>query len=277
MSRTKVSARSVVTWCAGLALIVLGALSVAILPDAPPASKSGDGRLRVAVWNIYFGNEVPAEAGRALVDLNTDVLVLVEWTGNNADLEPLKDAGFEFVVAGNRTDSGGVAVLARSGLVRAASVIPPPLEGPCSSEVATVRVVFADVEFNVVGVHAPPPLRHCGDGPAPSLKKFASWVDAGRATEAIGEARIGLPTIIAGDLNSFPFWAGLRELERSGLVDAYRETRWGIGPTWPTRGWLPPFARIDYVLVPEQFTVFNAWAMTIPGSDHRAVMAELAL
>lgn len=82
-----------------------------------------------------------------------------------------------------------------------------------------------------------------------------------------------LPFIVCGDLNSTPGSWAYAHLTR-GLTDAFREAGTGWGGTFHTR--LPLF-RIDYVLASDDWEVRRARVSPVAASDHRPVVAELAL
>ena len=50
----------------------------------------------------------------------------------------------------------------------------------------------------------------------------------------------------------------------------------GLQPTWPTTGGRPPLT-IDHVLFAPPILVRRVSLHTIPGSDHRALIAELVV
>ncbi len=63
----------------------------------------------------------------------------------------------------------------------------------------------------------------------------------------------------------------------TGLKDAYRETNWRPGPTWSPFNWLPSILRIDYIFVSSIITAKSAWTLSLPGSDHRGVIADIEI
>lgn len=259
-----------------IAMIVAAlALSAAtVLPDGVPAAKRGAEQLRLVTANVYHSNRAPEDVGVVLARIVPDVVMVLEWRGDNADLAPLRRIGLELIVEDHRSGMGGIAVLARRGLVQDAAIVASPVDGPCANPIATLRLIHRGAELNVLGIHAPPPVAVCEQTNTPTLEAVAAWFEGGKINASVGAAAAGLPTVVAGDLNAFPFWPGLRALRRAGLADTYARARWGLGPTWPARGITPPFARIDYVLVPEWFDIGDSWSLTLPGSDHRAVVSD---
>jgi endonuclease/exonuclease/phosphatase (EEP) superfamily protein YafD len=89
------------------------------------------------------------------------------------------------------------------------------------------------------------------------------------------------PDLVLGDFNATvdnpPFRSLLAE---TGLVDAAEQAGSGWQPTWPTSGFknLPiPFAAIDHVLVGKDLAAITTRVFDIPGTDHRALVADLAV
>ncbi|WP_329280519.1 endonuclease/exonuclease/phosphatase family protein [Streptomyces sp. NBC_00691] len=101
--------------------------------------------------------------------------------------------------------------------------------------------------------------------------------ELGRVKEAVAARPTG-PMLVAGDFNASQDHAAFRAiLAAGGLQDAARRADESRRPTWPTEGPpLPPFVQIDHVLV-RDFSVREVRFLDIPGSDHRAVLADLDL
>jgi hypothetical protein len=77
------------------------------------------------------------------------------------------------------------------------------------------------------------------------------------------------PVIVMGDLNSTSNNWDLNWI-KGDLTDAYRVSGEGWGATYHARR---PFARIDFILVSEEFRVVSAEVPAIGISDHRPVFA----
>ena len=87
----------------------------------------------------------------------------------------------------------------------------------------------------------------------------------------------GAITILAGDFNATLDHAELRRLIDTGYEDAAATVGDGLRPTWPQGRRFPPPVTIDHVLADERCGVRKVTVHTIPGTDHRAVFAELVL
>jgi endonuclease/exonuclease/phosphatase (EEP) superfamily protein YafD len=83
------------------------------------------------------------------------------------------------------------------------------------------------------------------------------------------------PLLLAGDFNVTRQHRPFRQLLGTDLRDAHLETGRGRARTWPAGRRLPPFALLDHVLVSPHFAVDATAEVDVPGSDHRAVVADL--
>ena len=63
----------------------------------------------------------------------------------------------------------------------------------------------------------------------------------------------------------------------TGYEDAAAEAGAGLTPTWPSGRLFPPPVTIDHVLADARCRVARVTVHDLPGSDHRAVLAELVL
>ncbi|MGB2567434.1 endonuclease/exonuclease/phosphatase family protein [Micromonospora citrea] len=85
-------------------------------------------------------------------------------------------------------------------------------------------------------------------------------------------------SVLAGDFNATLDHAPLRALLDSGYVDAADAAGAGLVGTWgPYDGDPIPPVTIDHVLVDRRIAVRAVDVHPVPGSDHRAVLAELRL
>lgn len=86
------------------------------------------------------------------------------------------------------------------------------------------------------------------------------------------------PVLLAGDFNSTVDHGNFRRLLRSGFADAASETGKGLVPTWGNRpGSRRGLLTIDHVLVDHRCAARSVQVFRLPGSDHRALFAEVQL
>jgi endonuclease/exonuclease/phosphatase (EEP) superfamily protein YafD len=252
------------------------AVTVLELPTGlPPKPDRERASVRIAAANLAFSNPESKAAGRRVAELGADVLVLLEWTGENADGHEALGS-LNILLDEPRRGAHGVRVLVRSTLEAEAALVPTPVEGPCPMPIATARVRFGQGWLAILGIHVPPPIDECEGTNAPTLAALAELVGDGRLLRDLGVARRGDPVVMAGDFNALPGSKELAPLRYVGLVDTHISRHWRPIGTWTPSKSVPHLLRIDYVLAPEDLLVVGSWTVNLPGSDHRAVVAELA-
>ena len=88
------------------------------------------------------------------------------------------------------------------------------------------------------------------------------------------------PDLVLGDFNATVDHRSLRTLAERGYRDAGEVANEGWHPTWPADGPFDlirlPLAQIDHVLVGPRMAAISMQTAEIPGSDHRALLAEVA-
>jgi len=252
-----------------LGLVAAGLVAAHLLVVAPglgaapvPAAAADAPRLRVVTANVLSTNPDLEHAAAALRALEADVLVVVELRPRV--LEALRRAGVleELPYTTASGHPGDVELFSRlplrdAGRTEAVPGLPQPR--------AVVEV--AGVEVRLRGAHPLPPV----DG----------YEDEGRASLEGLRTEVGaepLPMVVAGDLNGdrdLPLFRGLLD---EGLRDAAEERGRGLSATWPQA--LPVLA-LDHVLVRDgrggRLVVLSQREAAVPGSDHRAVVADLAV
>jgi endonuclease/exonuclease/phosphatase family metal-dependent hydrolase len=85
--------------------------------------------------------------------------------------------------------------------------------------------------------------------------------------------------VLAGDFNATLDQAEFRDVVDRGYADAGEVTGKGLEPTFPTMGHrlLPPTIAIDHVLADRRLGISEYGVDDLPGSDHRAIHAQLVL
>jgi endonuclease/exonuclease/phosphatase family metal-dependent hydrolase len=93
----------------------------------------------------------------------------------------------------------------------------------------------------------------------------------------LGEPRDDVLRVLAGDYNATQDHAAFRRVLRRGWVDAARATGQALRPTWAPVRWRVPRLTLDHVLVDPRIGVVSLQVVHVPGSDHRALVADLRL
>jgi endonuclease/exonuclease/phosphatase family metal-dependent hydrolase len=140
---------------------------------------------------------------------------------------------------------------------------PPDLSGAAQPE--AVLDGTAVPALHVKAAHPRPPI--------------SSWAERDWRRELRdlpGPRTGGALRILAGDFNGTLDNREIRGLLGRGYADAADATGEGLRATWPV-GRRRPGIVIDHILVPPPIKVRRVTVHDVPGSDHRAVIAELVL
>ncbi len=263
---------------AGLARRLLAAatatlMAIALLACVAPRAFGGPHTaagtpLVVMAANLRVGGADAMSIVDLVRDAGVDVLALQEFTPDAE--ERLAAAGLlellPYRESHPRSGVEGSAVYARwplrDGGVRLAS--------PEGFEQAYATVTLPEgATITVESVHPVPPIN--GDA-------LPHW-ETGLRDQFRGDAP-GPPRILAGDFNATLDHSALRDVLDTGYRDAAAEVGAGLTPTWPFYGRRPlitPSIALDHVLVPAGIYVRDFRAVTIPRTDHRAIVATLVI
>ncbi len=221
------------------------------------------GRLRLLTANLQNGGADPGAFAQLVQAVEADVVAVQELTAAQADalarvlphgkLEPARDhAGM------------GIA-LRRPGTV---SRLPLPRRDAYKATLALDGATIEVVNVHIVAPHFQPTWR------------AVAWRRAQIiALEAYLDATPRRRRALAGDLNATPLWPLYRRLARR-FRDAAVEVA-GRNGHRPARTWgpwpgAPRLFRIDHVLI-AGVAAEGARVVALPGSDHSALVVDLAL
>ena len=247
-----------------LALLLTVALAAIVAPRAlggPRGAEGADGpRLRVMTANLYHR---PA-AARGLAEVvrreRPDVVSLQEVTPQVA--AALEAAGLQRLlperVQEPRAPGSGTAIYARDPLERTRAPDDRSLAVRMNPRGAPAVEVFA--------VHPLAPLNEA------RMRGWRAGLRALPPATPRGDVRV-----IAGDRNATLDHVELRRVLALGYEDAGDEMGHGLRATWPANRRIPPPVTIDHVLADVRCGVRDLRVIEVPGSDHRAVLAELVL
>ncbi len=228
------------------------------------ATDADDARLRLFSANVLFTNTYLAGIAAEIRHADPDVVILQEvspTTVSALDRTGTLD-GFPHRWLNARSDPMGTAILSRLPL--------EDVEGWTAAGLPMSRatVVIGDRRLRLYNVHTRAPF-----GPGGR----ALWTDQLAALADVVRDEDG-PLVLAGDFNAACGHRPFRAVLAAGVRDAHMtRRRWWV-TTWPSnRRLTPPFARIDHVLVSPHVAVLRVGEGVGEGSDHRPVVADLAV
>jgi len=250
---------------AAIAALVLVVLATLVLPRAfggPTEAKGAAGpTLRALAANMRLGHGEPEALVELVRELDVDVLCVEELTpklGRALDAAGLRELMPDRELRTGASALGG-GLYARRGLlgrihVRSLGEGFPLISGELPIPGA------APVE--ALSVHTAPPVHG------------VSWESDIEALPGAVEAPL---RVLLGDFNATLDQEAFRDLLDRGYADVGSTLGDGLTPTWPTNRIFPPLVTIDHVLADERIGIDDYSVHDIPGSDHRAVFAELTL
>jgi endonuclease/exonuclease/phosphatase (EEP) superfamily protein YafD len=246
------------------AALAAAALLAVIGPRAArrPQPKASGPVLRVLTINVLCGR-ADAEAVVAQVRrTEADVLFLQELTAGA--MTRMERAGLDdlmpYRIADLRGSSLGSGIYARFPLDEGR-----PLAPSYAAQPTAVLKLPGGEAVELGCLHPRAPL-----GPSPIA--VGRW----RRELAALPAPAELPRVMAGDFNATLDHAPFRRLLRLGYGDAALEVGNALTPTWGRLG-EPALITIDHVLVDRRCAVLASSVHVVPGTDHRAVYAEIRL
>jgi endonuclease/exonuclease/phosphatase family metal-dependent hydrolase len=249
---------------AATAALAAAALGLTVRSRGVPRRQpeAGGPTLRVVTINLLVGR-ADADAVVARVrQADADVLFAQELTADA--VTRLKQAGLEDALPHAQLelrDGGprGCGIYSRFPLGEG----PPVAPAYAAQPTALLELPGADA-VELICVHA--------SAPALARNGAARWRAELAALPAPGE----LPRVVAGDFNATLDHAAFRSLLRLGYADAAQQAGKALTPSWGPTG-KDPLLTLDHVLVSRGCAVLAYSVHAVPGSDHRAVYAEIRL
>jgi len=228
--------------------------------QAPPQPKPDAARFSLLSFNVYWRNTELGAVARRIAEINADIVVLLEITPQGREklraLDALYPQRFEC------WQSAGCDILVLSRF---------PIKEPHidfvgriqRSPIAWLEVSPAGCGMNIFATHLTRPY------------PFAPIASQERQAENLAESLRGWPgpKLVVGDFNGPPWGHVVKTVANQANLHV------SLGPsgTWHAR--LPPQLRlpIDHVMATEGIGFARRTVLTLPGSDHAAVLTEVAI
>ncbi|WP_143591233.1 endonuclease/exonuclease/phosphatase family protein [Thermoactinospora rubra] len=247
---------------AAASLLVCVLLGAVVLPRALPAPGGSAGvPLRVLTVNLFGRGDAATVAGLVRRH-DVDVLSVLELTPGA--VERLDAAGLRellpYRVLQPEYGATGSGLYAAHPLTELTGLFTPIGHNMPAATLSLPR----GGSVQVVAVHPNPPLG----------RMTAEWYASLAALPPASPDHI---RVLAGDFNASLDHRALRDLLGRGYLDAAAEAGKGLVPTWPNGRRLPPLITIDHVLADRRVGVAGVEVYDVPGTDHRAVFADLRL
>lgn len=246
---------------AATAAVAAAALGAVVRSRTLPRRGSGASGpvLRVLTSNMFFGRADAEVLVSRVRQLDVHVLFIQELTEDAS--RRLKQAGLDDLLPYAQHDlrggSRGSGIYSRF----------PLSEGP---EVRLVHMAQPTARVELPNGYAAELI--CAHPVPPNMAR--AGVVRWREDLAVLPAPGRLPTVLAGDFNATLDHAEFRRVLRRGYIDAARQAGNALTPTWGPSG-RGPVLTLDHVLADRGSAVLACSVHVIPGTDHRAVYAEI--
>ncbi|MFE3321308.1 endonuclease/exonuclease/phosphatase family protein [Nocardia sp. NPDC059195] len=247
----------------GAAVLVLAGAAWLVVPSYIPEARAAEGpELVVMQSNILFGQADPVAVVGVVRDNNVDVLTVEELTIDS--IVGLRGAGLEerlpySYLEPAASGGGGTGIYSRY-----------PLRDTKKYDGFIMSNISATMEHPQRG-----PMPVFAFHPIPPNIDFAAWSAEMRAVDEI-LAATSAPAIVGADFNATHDHSAYRALLDGAFASAADQTGDGVLLTYPADRRWGPVIGIDHILVAggvaEQIRT-----LTIPGSDHRAVLATIRM
>jgi endonuclease/exonuclease/phosphatase (EEP) superfamily protein YafD len=250
-------------WAVALVALLTAAQVALLVPRFLPDQRhvpAQAAELRVATLNAYVGRADPRAVVRLVRDERIDVLAVQELP--SAGVSALAEAGLDELLPYQELHPEyDTSIYSRTPLSHGG-----PLDAGTGWPQTTADVPVGGRIVRLVAVHTYYPL---GDADR--------WTRDMTALASVARSS-GPDTVFLGDFNASLDHAPMRELLAAGLTDTHAELGRGWARTWPAdMSLVPPLIQIDHVLHGSGLAGVSVSERTIPGTDHRMVIAELAL
>lgn len=248
---------------AAAAAVVLAGVGWTLVPPYLPDSRAADGpELVVLQSNLYFGEADPAAVVATVRDNDVDVLTLNELTFDAVEM--LRAAGLDEALPHSYLEpthagGGGTAIYSRH-----------PLREHTKYDGFILNNLSVTLDHPDRG-----PIAVYAFHPVPPTADFPAWSAEMRRVDEILTAAPA-PAIVGADFNATRDHSAFRALLDGPFAAAAEQTGDGVLLTFPADRRWGPLIGIDHILLAGGVAQ-SVRTLTLPGTDHRAVLATVRL
>jgi endonuclease/exonuclease/phosphatase (EEP) superfamily protein YafD len=250
-----------------VAALAAGAMAAVVAPRTLPRRQppARGPVLRVLTINLHYGTAAGTGLVRLVRETGPDVLFVQELGADGA--ARLAGAGLGTLLPHEMHDERtyryrGSAIYARYPLREGLAI------GSSFASQPTARLDLPSGHaVQLVCVHPHPPF------PPWTPRAVPRWRDELATLPPPGVP----PVVLAGDYNATADHEHFRRLLRLGHADVASQAGRGLAPTWGPEPGGRALLTFDHVLADPRCAVLAFAARRVPGSDHRALYAELRL
>lgn len=251
-------------WRLALPAAVLVAINILLVGiglsgSAMRAASDSPRFLRLVTFNLWNGNRHMDEVARFLADTDADVVVLQEAPREHAAaLRQALQSRYRFAVG-----DAGIVMLSKYPILTEGRIDRPGYPPWISLMLRCAKLDVNGTSFELAGAHLTRPFY-----PELQQQDIAALISFAGSQS--------LPLIMAGDFNMSPWTEKLQRFERSTGLARFNTFHF----TWPMkRGDVPlsAFVAIDNVFASRSFAKISVTGGPRLGSDHRPIIADLAL
>jgi endonuclease/exonuclease/phosphatase (EEP) superfamily protein YafD len=251
-------------WALSAICVVLAVVHVASIYPATghrplPAWAASAPHLTVLEANMFDRNDRPDAAAATIMSSGADVVVLVEL--ESGTLAALRRVGIDSAYPYSTLPKGRF----RTDAIWSKQ---PLTSGQAASRDGYKARATIDVDgrpLELVAVHVDNAIRgrDTWNNEINELGDLATSLDR--------------PVALVGDFNATRWNPPFGRLLGRGLHDAHEATGQGLSRSWPNVPLPVPLMRLDHAVVNDGVGVVSVHDYTIPGSDHRGFVTELAV
>lgn len=233
----------------------------------PPLPGQPSATVRLFSANVLYGKADPASVADAITAADAEVVSLLEVSQPLLDSPRVQEALARYPYRHGTAAAGWAAVGYED-----------PTHTMVFSRIPFTHLETLDVgmESHVLRLQGEHPLILMAVHPMNMVQGTELWVHEAAVVREALDRYADRPTVAIGDFNAAPEQVPLRDTLARGYRLGAQDAGAGWQPTYRGRLTFPAMVPIDHVVTNQRATTTSFHAVRIAGSDHRAIIAEVA-